>query len=147
AICVKKIAHSRRRLRGHRSILSLRFRPMSGARVFAQRPQASHLFALPPAPTLLSRRGFQSNQAKLRIGAVDDPLEREAERAADRVMAEQSVDVDGIALQDSLQRSVQRACGKCEARKEADEKDGIVRAKALDGSRAASPETGGFMEP
>lgn len=48
-------------------------------------------------------------QAKLKIGAVDDPLEREADRVADTVMGDRAANVRG-ATSDS---PIQRACAAC----------------------------------
>jgi hypothetical protein len=50
----------------------------------ASQPQRSHTVARRPGPVATAWRPMV--QAKLRVGAVDDPLEREADRAADAVM-------------------------------------------------------------
>src|SRR3954467_10632475 len=49
-------------------------------------------------------------QAKLRIGAVDDPLEHEADRAADAVVADAGVRQIGTAAP-----GVRAKCAECEA--------------------------------
>jgi len=54
-------------------------------------------------------------QAKLRVGAVDDPLEREADRAADAVMG----GAGAGALTPAIIPAAQRKCAACEAEDEA----------------------------
>ena len=55
-----------------------------------------------------------SIQAKLRIGAVDDPLEREADRVADAVTSDHNT----IPMSDGGAPAVRRMCAECEAEDE-----------------------------
>jgi hypothetical protein len=59
-------------------------------------------------------------QAKLRIGPVDDPLEREADRIADAVIADRSI----ASVAGAPSSALQRKCAACEA-----EEEGMVRRK------------------
>ncbi|HEX8168739.1 MAG TPA: DUF4157 domain-containing protein [Beijerinckiaceae bacterium] len=92
-------------------------------------------------------------QAKLRIGAVDDPLEHEADRVADAVVSNAAVPPVGAAA-----AAIQPKCADCEAEektirreavREEDEDDKTIRAKAGpggpqgDAALAASAVAGG----
>ena len=65
----------------------------------------------------LSRIGGAAIQAKLSFGAVDDPLEAEADRAADQVMRMPASEVAAAAAP----AAVQRRCAAC------DEDEGTLR--------------------
>jgi len=77
-------------------------------------------------------------QAKLEVGSVNDPLEREADTVADRVMrtSESRVRTEGE-LSQNAQKGVLRRCAACEKEKEDDEKK--VARKAISG---AGPRSG-----
>ncbi len=61
-----------------------------------------------------ARRGTRSHSARLKIGAVDDPLEREADRAAEQVMR---MPAPALALTPAPPR-ISRKCAACEAEEE-----------------------------
>lgn len=71
-------------------------------------------------------------QFKLKVGAVNDPLEHEADRVADAVMTDRIANVRGIAAE----APVQRACAACSAGEgtcpKCDEESHAVQRKALD---------------
>ena len=77
------------------------------------------------APTLGNQAHVRRLQAKLQIGAVDDPLEHEADAAADKVMrmADPAFDLSPAAAP-----ALRRKCAACE-----DEEKGAIRREA-DGS-------------
>jgi outer membrane protein OmpA-like peptidoglycan-associated protein len=80
--------------------------PRQSARGEAPLPKGrAPAFSGPASPlwSLLARAGGRPLQAKLRVGAVDDPLEREADRVAEAV-------VSGSAAP----ATVQRKCAACE---------------------------------
>jgi hypothetical protein len=79
----------------------------------ASQPQRSHTVARRPGPVATAWRPMV--QAKLRVGAVDDPLEREADRAADAVMG----GAGAGALTPAIIPAAQRKCAACEAEDEA----------------------------
>ncbi len=86
-----------------------------------------------PAGPITAPAGLQ---AKLEVGAVDDPLEREADQAADRVMRM----VDGeISLREAPPR-VSRACAAC-----SEEEPSTVRTKRAEGLSPAGAEAPGAV--
>src|SRR5262245_51017076 len=85
-------------------------------------------------------------QPKLRIGPVDDPLEREADRIADAVISDQPIGAIGGAPTNTPQRK----CAACEAeeenalrRKSASGNPGAPVQAALTGKAAAAVSSGG----
>ena len=95
--------------------------------------------------------------AKLRIGPVDDPLEREADRAADAVMRGEAAGVTGAALArpqrvctacggSTKEGRVQRKCAACAH--EGGGRDAEKAARAVSGGGAPmSPELRAYFEP
>jgi uncharacterized protein DUF4157 len=92
--------------------------------------QATPNHARVPRPAPGVRRILQSSrvQAKLRIGSVDDPAEREADRVADQVMS-----MPEAAAASAAAGTVQRLCADCE-----DELHRKERAVSARGGGAAS---------
>ena len=89
-------------------------------------------------------------QRKLAIGAVDDPLEREADRAADAVMSSGTLSSVRVASPATTRGAVQRKCacggsstGECEECRKKRELPATV-AKVL--RRASSTTAGGISE-
>ena len=99
-------------------------------------------------------------QPKLRVGAVDDPLEREADRAAEAVVAGRG----GGALFAATAPVAQRKCAACEAEEKARDEPpiqrkcagcGAVKEPATDaaanavtsGGRPLSPDLRAYFEP
>lgn len=70
----------------------------------------------------LSFGRFASVQAKLRVGPVDDPMEREADRIADAVLSTRSVSPTGVAATPRAQRM----CASCQE----EEEDALVQRKS-----------------
>jgi hypothetical protein len=73
-----------------------------------------------PTPAVAHPAGRDPIQKKVRIGAANDPLEREADRAADAVMRGETVGALG-----SAPLAAQRKCAGCEA--EGDKEDLVQR--------------------
>jgi hypothetical protein len=71
------------------------------ARAYRRTPAVRHILRAPQV------------QAKLKIGAVNDPAEREADRVADQVM--RTPDAALAATADAPAGTVQRACAECES--------------------------------
>jgi len=116
--------------------------------------RAAAVRAVPSAPQPEARLGNQAMlrrrnaaafrpQAKLEVGPVDNPLEREADRVADSVM--RMADPDGVVTHSSPR--VSRACAVCEAAAvtEEDATPAVSRATAS-GGNALDGATRGFME-
>lgn len=89
-------------------------------------------------------------QPKLEVGAVDDPLEREADRVADRVMrmADRPGDLPGFSAAPA--GLAQRQCAACAAGgapcpKCEEEQQTLRREAAGAGDKAAGPVPGGFL--
>src|SRR6188508_2481382 len=89
-------------------------------------------------------------RAKLRVGPVDDPLEREADRVADAVIAGRPTGAIGALPPDTAQRKcaecdaeeekpVQRKCAGCAAEERNHERSAVLAADAL--SRGGEPLT------
>jgi hypothetical protein len=70
-------------------------------------------------------------QAKLEVGAVDDPLEEEADRVADRVMRMPAMSATGVHTGAATGSALRRKCAGCE------EEDNLQR-KAVGTSEAAA---------
>jgi Domain of unknown function (DUF4157) len=83
----------------------------------AEQPQTSSLHWPPRLPI----------QAKLKVGAVDDPLEHEADRVADQVMRMPAPEV--AATQAPLQ--INRKCAACEEEEKLQKKEAVPAAPAL----------------
>jgi len=90
-------------------------------------------------------------QRKLAIGAVDDPLEREADRAADAVMSSGTLSSVRIASPVTTRGALQRKCacggssaGECEECRKKRELPPATTAKIL--RRATSATSGGITE-
>lgn len=73
-------------------------------------------------------------QAKLRVGAVDDPAEAEADRVADQVMRSAAP----VAKPASAEPDIQRKCSGCAEEEEA-RRSAAPAAPAASGAQAASP--------
>ena len=118
-------------------------------------PQRARTVAYRPAPVATAWRPMV--QAKLRVGAVDDPLEREADRAADAVMG----GAGAGALTPAIVPAAQRKCAACEAEDEAPiqrkcaacgANHGLGAATAAasavaSGGRPLSPDLRAYFEP
>src|SRR5262249_61497167 len=69
-----------------------------------------------PSPTPCGNQALLRRlQAKLKVGAVDDPLEHEADRVADQVMRMPPADVSAAS---AAPPHVSRKCVACEAEEE-----------------------------
>jgi len=93
-------------------------------------------------------------QAKLVVGAVDDPLEREADALADRVMREPSARAGVGPATASTTARIQRSCAACEAEEETirrvARRDGGSQADAMESAQAPlrrQPGSGTLGEP
>src|SRR4051812_31566194 len=92
-------------------------RPMEQAHCACRRPAAAALAHREPAQALAGNQAHlrrlavngQALQAKLTIGAVDDPLEKEADEAADRVMRMADPNVSNASAV-----KLRRKCAGCE---------------------------------
>jgi hypothetical protein len=125
---------------------------MSSARAYA-RPCGP---AQAVAPAAAARPPIQ---AKLRIGAVDDPLEREADRAADAVMRGESVGslarapataqrmCSGCAGEPAEKDLIQRKCAACETSGADQDRAGEAAAAVGDGGAPLTPELRHYFEP
>ena len=113
----------------------------------ARPPSASRAAPVPARPPV---------QAKLRIGPVDDPLEREADRVADAVVRGESAGPVGRAPSaaqrmcagcDDEELPVQRKCASC-ASAETGHASGEAAARAVSGGGAPlSPDLRAYFEP
>ena len=83
----------------------------------AERPKAPPLSPLPRLPI----------QAKLKVGAVDDPLEHEADRVADQVMRMPAREVAATPAAPQLSRK----CAECEHEEKLQKKEAATAAPAL----------------
>jgi len=100
------------------------------------------LAAIPAEPPERPRRSATAPfflQAKLAIGAVDDPLEREADAIADKVMRmpDPALSAPGLSVS-SAPPQISRKCAACEKE---EEKDRVLRMKPVD------PATSGCVAP
>ncbi|HEY0986980.1 MAG TPA: DUF4157 domain-containing protein [Kofleriaceae bacterium] len=103
-------------------------------------------------------------QAKLKVGAVDDPLEHEADRAADAVMSDGVASVRGAAAGSPVQRACaacsagEGKCPKCDEEHQVQRKpldaaaspsgaDGHVGTALASGGQPLSSSMRAFMEP
>src|SRR5678815_4146517 len=103
-------------------------------------------------------------QAKLKVGAVDDPLEHEADRAADAVMSDGVASVRGAASGSPVQRACaacsagEGKCPKCDEEHQVQRKpldaaaspsgvDGHVGTALASGGQPLSSSMRAFMEP
>ncbi|WP_394825893.1 DUF4157 domain-containing protein [Pendulispora albinea] len=131
--------------------------PMSGGRIFAQKPQPratrSRLVAPKPAPKHAS-----ALQAKWAIGAVDDPLEREADRIAERVLGmSDSAASLGLAIGSHVPSSAPASAGagpspgvmqrRCEACEDDKQEDGPTIGRNADIRRRVDPDADEELEP
>jgi hypothetical protein len=79
-------------------------------------------------------------QPKLVLGPVNDPLEREADHVADRVMRMPG----SAAIGSASQPVTQRACAECE---QPDDSEDTVRRQAAEPDRQSPPESGPLAAP
>jgi hypothetical protein len=98
-------------------------------------------------------------QAKLRVGPVDDPLEREADRVADAVVAGRPTGTIGALPPDTAQRKcaecdaeeekpVQRKCAGCAAEERNHERSAVLAENALSrGGEPLTAEQRAYFEP
>jgi len=128
----------------------------------SRRPIASEHYAGNQAVLRLLSRTMPQLQRKLAVGAVNNPLEAEADRVADQVMRMPDPDLPATALRrkcSACDEAVQRKCASCEEedaklQKKADgrtvsarEAPAIVHDVLSSPGRPLEPSTRAFFEP
>ena len=116
----------------------------SGKALHPERPAATRRHGFPGNQAMLrtqaptAGRGVPGIQAKLRVGAVDDPSEREADRIADQIMRMPNPSIAATPVLGAADGPlIRRKCAACEE----EEKGQLLQTKPL-GTLKASPTLG-----